>query len=957
MSSYFEHNELEFDVDRKELAQIKQQFAELNGIRLARAMSLFSERQQTVLGVLPLLFHVNHPMLPGYISHSVPADIDGFTPSKKQFQYATQLAKSFQYQRDLQDRRSAIAALFAMGSLGTLAQTEGSDIDVWVCYNDYLSEEALQQLNAKCELIARWAEDFAHIEMHFFLMHATEFKNGKAVSFTAEASGSTQHYLLLDEFYRSAVWLAGRLPLWYFVPPEHEMEYSLYTRFLLSRRFLVEQDVIDFGGLPKIPASEFVGAAVWQLYKGVASPYKSVLKLLLIESYANNGASKPLSFTAKQVFYSALRAREVPSADKLDGYLLVYRHLENYLIAHRQLSRLELIRRCFYFKVGRQLSKRNRHSPLNWQKQLMLSLVTEWGWDQHQLTMLDNRAYWKSPHVLNERNLLANELSQAYRLLVEQTKSLVETPTFHGEEIQVLGRKLHAAFERKAGKIEFINPGISQDIGEPALYFVEVQEAGTSLWQVFRGSQQDNDFRQQKTEPIKRGRHFFELFLWCQANTILTAQTKVDISSETFEFSISQRQQLFQLLHLWLKNSLPEAGALEPFYHTARVQKVLLLINMGSEPQTELNKKGLQLLSSQKDALCYGGLHENLVKTIDIVHVNNWGEVVYRRFDEEPLVNTLMYFFRLPSSSAVGLPSLQIKAVGQRLTGAIEQRLQQLWRSITQCFFATYPQKNARYIFQVGGAYVLLHWRQQQPQMTAVPSYERLLEKLSAPVQTFSPIVIDEFALEDKPLRQISALLVPTAVSLIFERRASQVLLVLVDYRGVFYQRHLSLNHPLLMLRSFCRFIRAALHRLGLETSPDHLPFSSSFIDLKTYEQTYDASHKKYHLDERHISGDVQQVGYVNLYAVAEPDSQGGLQFSLYCDGKEFSTLEYGDGVYREVTQYLLKFRQAGEQYPCYITDLDLSLVVDFIAPPSGLQLTHYLQIKDEIETRLNVGV
>ncbi len=55
-------------IDRKVLAQLRARFLKVNSGRLARAMQALSTRQQLVLKLLPLLFHVNHPLLPGYVS-------------------------------------------------------------------------------------------------------------------------------------------------------------------------------------------------------------------------------------------------------------------------------------------------------------------------------------------------------------------------------------------------------------------------------------------------------------------------------------------------------------------------------------------------------------------------------------------------------------------------------------------------------------------------------------------------------------------------------------------------------------------------------------------------------------------------------------------------------------------------------------------------------------------------
>ncbi|MFE1817368.1 class I adenylate cyclase, partial [Metapseudomonas otitidis] len=75
-------------------------------------------------------------------------------------------------------------------------------------------------------------------------------------------------------------------PLWWLVPVYEEHNYRAYTQTLLSKRFIRAEDDLDLGHLAHIPPGEFVGAGLWQLFKGIDSPYKSLLKLLLTEVYA-----------------------------------------------------------------------------------------------------------------------------------------------------------------------------------------------------------------------------------------------------------------------------------------------------------------------------------------------------------------------------------------------------------------------------------------------------------------------------------------------------------------------------------------------------------------------------------------------------------------------------------------------------------------------------------------------
>src|SRR6187431_2592360 len=283
-------HDIDDGVDRKQLNQLKQRFLDLNRLRHQRTCAALPERQQQFLHVLPLLFHVNHPMLPGYISHSTPAGVYRYTPDSEELRLAKIFARSFHYNRDLTEKNPAIDALFIMGSVGTIAQSDASDLDVWVCHSLDDSHNFLPELERKCHLISQWAAQQIHLEAHFFLMRSNEFSSQRSQSFSSEASGSAQHYLLLDEFYRTALWLAGKIPLWWFIPASQEQDYVNYREKLLSKRFIRREDVIDFGGLPNIPANEFIGAGIWQLYKAIESPYKSVLKLLLLEVYANTEA-------------------------------------------------------------------------------------------------------------------------------------------------------------------------------------------------------------------------------------------------------------------------------------------------------------------------------------------------------------------------------------------------------------------------------------------------------------------------------------------------------------------------------------------------------------------------------------------------------------------------------------------------------------------------------------------
>src|SRR5690554_243789 len=192
-------------VDRKTLKVICDRFRQVSHGRLQRTHAALNGRQQVVLELLPLIFHVNHPMLPGYVSHQTPCGVAHYKPGKDDLRRARAQARSFRYNRELRARELHIDALFVMGSAGTVGQSESSDLDIWVCYNSNLSADALAQLRLKCQQLPRWAEQPIRLEVHFFLLDPSHFHLGQLGSLSSEGSGSAQHYLLLDEFYRTAL--------------------------------------------------------------------------------------------------------------------------------------------------------------------------------------------------------------------------------------------------------------------------------------------------------------------------------------------------------------------------------------------------------------------------------------------------------------------------------------------------------------------------------------------------------------------------------------------------------------------------------------------------------------------------------------------------------------------------------------------------------------------------------
>ncbi len=941
-------------VDRKALKLIKQRFLQVNEARLARTKSALDVRQQIFLELLPLLFHVNHPMLPGYVSHKTPAGLSEYTPDKIDLERAQRLARSFVYHRDPHQRRR-IHSLFLMGSCGTIAQSDSSDLDIWVCHPDDLSIEEIQLLRDKCDDIVKWALTL-DLEVHFFLMEPEKFRLGEREGLSSEDCGSTQHYLLLDEFYRTGLLIAGRVPIWWLIPPEQEAQYNYVAETLRHKRFVKPGETLDFGSVAHIPAGEFIGAGVWQLYKAIDSPYKSVIKLLLTEVYASEYPHvEPLSSTFKR----ALHNKQL-DIDELDPYVMMYRKLERYLLGRGETKRLELVRRCFYFKVGKAISKGPTQRTKSWQRELLERMVQQWRWSKPQLVSLDARPQWKVSRVLNEQRELVRELTNSYRFLLEFARRTQAGAIINGQDMTILGRKLYAAFERKAGKVEWVNPGIAPRLSENALTFCQLPTSRENqfAWAVI--AEQINGRDLENSQPLRRSKDLIALLAWCQVNGLLDIDTNVYVVPGSHGVSEFELHNIVRALRaqLPLRAEIQESDdeLHQRFLSPNRPVSMQLFINIGVDPMAQMRARGLERLSNQTDSLVYSGMRENLVLAVDQVTWNSWGDVSTRSYRGSfALLQCVRdYMQLLPPQQHPGLPELAIHCFCPTRANAIATRVEQLFQDIAACYYSGTRPPATRYVLEMQREFYMLQWQDAQPNIQRAPNYAALLELLGRVQRNFSPIVLDRNCLPDALLSAIVQLARAECIKVIYQRREQQADVFVIDEMGSLYNFTTPFRDEHTLLQPLNQFMQAALFRQGSEMpqlfggAHEVLLESGAPRSIEYYEVLTDNASP--HIERRTLAPNLNTQSF-NVQAIADYDFNSNLIFNIYCDQQEFTELELGDALYDTVARYILSQRSDQERYPCYITDLDLSRC---ITDSGGPQTVHYLRYKQRLERALN---
>jgi len=810
--------------------------------------------------------------------------MSGYSPDDDALSIAAGFSRTFRYKQDRR-HKPELQSLFIMGSSGTLAHSEASDVDAWLCIQPDMDSHARDLIAKKALAIDTWA-NAEGLELHTFVMCAEEFQHNAAIpSMDKESSGSAQHLLLLDEFYRTAILLSGCYPLWWLIPPGSEQNYREITQQLIGKRFIKSSEVLDFGGLHDIPKGELVGAGLWQLYKSLSSPYKSTLKLMLAEVYARELPEYPsLSVEFKIAVYD-----DELEVEQLDPYFLLYRRLESYLRRQKQEKRLELVRKSFYLKVNKKLSRTVKARSASWQRKFMQAQVESWGWKRAQMRHLDERYNWKVDEVVDERQALLSELTNAYRFLTSYARANGIGSSITLQDMGLLGRKLYAVFQRKAGKVEVINLGISPSLWEEnlALHHASSQEfqSGANAWLLYKNLVNASDAA--FTQPLRKSGSLIELLAWLYFNGIVSRATRLSLVPGRNSATIRDLHSALDALELEFPLPLPSPDQ-TVFELAASVKHILLLVNFASDTPQE-NIDAAHRISDRTDSLSYSSQRVNLVETLDQIVLNSWGEVSAVRYEVgETLLQNLQAYLQLCVEQASSQFKLEVRCFSSFRSRAIEDRVKALFFEARNALFEDEQAlESVRYVLEVGTAFYLIQSIDQQFRFERIESREALMARLKRAEPTLSPIRFDSYALEDATMLK-TALSMDEAdfVQVFYLYQSNKITLCVLDEHGSVLVGDIPRQDEVVLQSAIFTFLSAVLERRQLNMSSTSAGGAAS---ISLY--AMDANGADFHV-RRIKRFDLLDTEPVHAYAAFDGDT---MRYDYSVAGRDFSYDEYGE--------------------------------------------------------------
>lgn len=738
----------------------KEKFLEFNKIKYQRFQQFVSNTNtRKVINSISFLLSVNNKKFPGYVEGGVPAGIANYSPDEETKRFVKSKFPSASIEIS-EHRKPFIQMLAIMGSIGTIAYNKKSDFDYWVCIDRReTNPESFENFRKKVDAIQKWASNEIKLPVHMFINDVELVRKNIFAEDEEEAFGSTVGAVLKDEFFRSSIIISGKIPFWWVVPKQtKDSEYDSILRKLPPDIF--EKDFVDLGNLYEISREDFVGAALFQIIKSLGNPFKSIIKIGLLEKYLSvTGDSSLMSQKIKINVHQGNFDDTV-----LDSYLNMFKEVYDFYSAQiKDKSLLDMLKKNLYLKIDPQLSrylgvKETKNIP--YKVVVMFQYAKAWKWNIEMITDLDNFDNWDFNKVMEFWDTVKKFMLLSYKKISEQFPALKLEKKVSETDFMLLSRKIKTNFKQEPDKIEqFIT--FKDTPSEAVLYIEPLSQSIDNIeWRLYkRNSVKSDKF---VTTTLKVENNLLKLLAWTSLNQIYDPSfSRMTIQSG---YARVNQQQVISFLDQSSGFFKEDRIVLKNEYFLGHAFNLLnfLIIDFNIEKSED-------------------------IQTVHFLYHTSWGESYLKAYNSEESIIDILYTIlkdgcRLAKSfenyCAINTPDPYKKPY---------KRLISLFKEAYSVIVENKRKKSARFITNIGNKYVMFTRDQDRIEKDVYPNLYNLLAAV-----TLKPKeqIVYHFFSGDPVFNPLNALYNQNAnnpIRVAFEEKGNFLIVYIINETGNFF--------------------------------------------------------------------------------------------------------------------------------------------------------------------------
>lgn len=421
---------------------------------------------QIILYMLPWLLSVNKLSVPGYIRElKDPFHVFNLENDREIIKQESFFKKIFNIKDDKSLLRSrsrgpGIQGIYTIGSAGTISQTSHSDCDTWICIDKAdFDTKSLKHLNEKINLIKDWLDARLKIPVYFFLTDIEDIRNCNFGNLDFESCGSAQKNVLKEEFYRTSILIAGKIPFWWVcyaggTVVDYDLAFSQNARIDFG-----EPDFIDMGNLEEVNQDEYFGGAIWQFNKSLTHPLKSIIKMLQLKMFLESPKEELLCHKFRQTILEEENRTDFP-----DPSMFAMNAVLDYYYQNASDEYFEFIKKCFYLRFDLKLLSKMQ----TLKEEMAGKIFKKYKIDRREIYNLNEFESWQLHEQINFGKLMFKFLIKIYNDIVRIQKG--KAGEIAPQDLTIIGRKLSSSLVTKEHKVPLLHIPV-ENIILPVLTF------------------------------------------------------------------------------------------------------------------------------------------------------------------------------------------------------------------------------------------------------------------------------------------------------------------------------------------------------------------------------------------------------------------------------------------------------------------------------------------------------
>ncbi len=613
-------------------------FLKQNQLSLLTAFDIFKKKQADLFQIIPFLLHENI----GFsgleaVDIKTPAGIYDYLPSLETRDILRQYIKKDQIIMR-HSLNPLIQGVFTIGSTGSIAQTATSDIDYWVCiHEEQFKADMLDLLRNKLEMIELMAWEEFETKITFFLVDIQKAKNNDFGDSTTESSGSAQSRILKEEFYRTMIHVAGKIPLWCVLPTSISLNY--YNNLLPGVADISNpMRYIDLGDIHAVPTTEYYGASIWQMFKWLKSPFKSVIKMALLEKYiCEYGRESLLCNKYKDAWMNSGTRLNLAQND---SYYILLNHLIRYFNGSEDKDAVSLLLTCFFLKLGISKDSEINNTVFGLRKIFFEECMLKWGWDKSEIFKIGGFKSWQYTDIVNLSLTIEKFMIQKYKAInINFERNFKGRFTISTEDRTVLGRKILIEFSKQPGKVGKVLLISKSDRHFQGLHLKYIKNTSkTGIWELINKNARSHQIQE---ESLIKADTIEEAGAWLINNSLYNNETIIHLIPNATFVTFDDIRKLFKAMNEFFSPFLRHEIGFDKLLSKSRIISLFISINFyAPRQQQKITEYSAVFINSWGEMFCKSHYSENGFSNLE----ETKKDIIDRLGIQKLPLNTVYYF-------------------------------------------------------------------------------------------------------------------------------------------------------------------------------------------------------------------------------------------------------------------------------------------------------------------------